>query len=54
MIFPLEQLVQFDENIYDLLTDDASVFEKMNYPVKIVEGNTKNIKLTNPEDFNNL
>lgn len=39
---------------YDLLTDDASVFEKMNYPVKIVEGNTKNIKLTNPEDFNNL
>ncbi|MDO5440452.1 MAG: 2-C-methyl-D-erythritol 4-phosphate cytidylyltransferase [Erysipelotrichaceae bacterium] len=35
-------------------TDDASVFEKYNHHVKIVEGNTSNIKLTNAEDFQNI
>ena len=38
----------------DELTDDASVFEKLNYKVKVVEGDSSNIKLTNPEDFINL
>lgn len=53
--FKREMLKHAYESVdFDLLTDDASVFEKMNYPVKIVVGNTKNIKLTNPEDFNNL
>ena len=32
-------------------TDDASVFEKFNHTVKIVEGDTKNIKLTLESDF---
>lgn len=32
-------------------TDDASVFEKFNHTVKIVEGNTNNIKLTLESDF---
>jgi len=33
------------------ITDDASVFEKAGYPVRIVEGESYNIKLTNKEDF---
>lgn len=53
--FKRDLLKQAYETInVDTLTDDASVFEKMNYNVKIVEGNTSNIKLTNPEDFKNL
>lgn len=32
-------------------TDDASVFEKFNHTVKIVEGSTNNIKLTLESDF---
>lgn len=35
-------------------TDDASVFEKFNHKVKIVEGKTSNIKLTTAEDFKNI
>ena len=35
-------------------TDDASIFEKANYKVRIVEGSRKNIKLTNKEDFENI
>lgn len=33
-------------------TDDASVFEKYNHVVKVVEGSSDNIKLTYKEDFN--
>ncbi|MBQ2459027.1 MAG: 2-C-methyl-D-erythritol 4-phosphate cytidylyltransferase [Bacteroidaceae bacterium] len=32
-------------------TDDASVVEAMGYPIKLVEGNNENIKLTNPADL---
>ena len=35
-------------------TDDASVFEKYNHQVKVVEGNPNNIKLTLESDFENL
>lgn len=35
-------------------TDDASVFEKFNHKVKVVEGKTSNIKLTTAEDFKNI
>lgn len=35
-------------------TDDASVIEKYNHQVKVIEGNPNNIKLTNESDFNNL
>ncbi len=33
-------------------TDDASLLEHMGHPVKLVEGNKRNIKLTTPEDMN--
>ena len=33
------------------VTDDASLFEMLNLPVKIVEGNTLNIKITSPLDL---
>lgn len=32
-------------------TDDASVVEAMGHPIKLVEGNNENIKLTNPADL---
>ncbi len=32
-------------------TDDASLFERLGYPVRIVEGSYRNIKLTTPEDL---
>ncbi|MEH7413866.1 2-C-methyl-D-erythritol 4-phosphate cytidylyltransferase [Neobacillus drentensis] len=32
-------------------TDDASLVERLNYPVSIVEGDYDNIKLTTPEDL---
>ncbi|MDZ5474289.1 2-C-methyl-D-erythritol 4-phosphate cytidylyltransferase [Bacillus sp. 31A1R] len=32
-------------------TDDASLVERLNYPIKIVKGNYDNIKLTTPEDL---
>lgn len=31
-------------------TDDASLVERLGYPVKIIEGSRKNIKITTPED----
>tara|TARA_Y100001978_G_scaffold55110_1_gene49467 strand:- start:1187 stop:1687 length:501 start_codon:yes stop_codon:yes gene_type:complete len=33
------------------VTDDASLFEKLNWPVKIIEGNATNIKVTSPVDL---
>ena len=36
------------------ITDDSSVFEKMGYKVKAIEGDCLNIKLTRKEDFNNI
>ncbi len=41
-------------NIKDNVTDDASVVEMYGHKVKLVEGNTSNIKLTTHEDFNNI
>lgn len=35
-------------------TDDASVLEKYNHSVKIIEGNPSNIKLTVEDDFKNI
>ena len=34
-----------------LVTDDASLFERLNWRVKIIEGNYKNIKVTTPMDL---
>ena len=33
------------------VTDDASLFENLNWQVKIIEGNTSNIKITSPLDL---
>ncbi len=33
------------------VTDDASLYERLNWPVKIIEGNSINIKITNPMDL---
>ena len=33
------------------VTDDASLFERLNWKVKIIEGNYINIKITNPMDL---
>ena len=33
------------------VTDDASLFEMMNWPVKVIEGNPLNIKITSPIDL---
>ena len=34
-----------------LVTDDASLFEILNWQVKIIEGNSSNIKITSPLDL---
>ena len=36
------------------ITDDASIFEKAGYKVRIVCGSKRNIKLTNKEDFEDI
>ena len=33
------------------VTDDASLFEILNWKVKIIEGNSSNIKITSPLDL---
>ena len=33
------------------VTDDASLFEMLNWQVKIIEGNSSNIKITSPIDL---
>tara|TARA_Y100000589_G_scaffold174198_1_gene165325 strand:- start:4636 stop:5307 length:672 start_codon:yes stop_codon:yes gene_type:complete len=33
------------------VTDDASLFELLNWKVKVIEGNPNNIKITNPNDL---
>jgi 2-C-methyl-D-erythritol 4-phosphate cytidylyltransferase len=33
------------------VTDDASLLERMGYPVSVVEGRCFNIKVTKPEDL---
>ncbi|MDI9355702.1 MAG: 2-C-methyl-D-erythritol 4-phosphate cytidylyltransferase [Chitinophagaceae bacterium] len=34
----------------DTLTDDSSVFETLNFPINLIDGNTENIKITHPID----
>ena len=34
-----------------MVTDDASLFERLNWKVKIIEGNYSNIKVTSPIDL---
>lgn len=39
---------------FSKITDDASMMEKLNLVVKVVEGSKSNIKLTSKEDFENI
>ena len=51
------QIFRFDiiqaayNKIQEEVTDDASLVEKMGYPVKIFMGDYENIKITNPQDL---
>lgn len=50
--FQTEILKKAYNQPYDpFFTDDASVVEKMNVPVTLVEGNRENIKITTPSDL---
>jgi len=41
----------YQQGFEDSFTDDASVIEKSGYPVHIIEGNIRNIKITYPTDL---
>ena len=50
--FPSEVLKEaFSQEESALFTDDASVVEKIGYPIHLLESNPKNIKITYPEDL---
>ena len=42
---------QFAESKSLEVTDDASIIERLGYPVSVVPGSTTNIKITRPEDL---
>ncbi|WP_066249344.1 2-C-methyl-D-erythritol 4-phosphate cytidylyltransferase [Neobacillus drentensis] len=50
-ILLLKEAYEQAEKDYFLGTDDASLVERLNYPVAMVEGDYDNIKLTTPEDL---
>ena len=51
-VFRYEILMRGYEQAYsEAFTDDASVVESMGHPVKLVDGNPENIKITTPEDL---
>ena len=52
--FPVEQLKRAHQealtNNWEV-TDDAALFEKLNWPVRVIEGSPSNIKVTTPIDL---
>jgi 2-C-methyl-D-erythritol 4-phosphate cytidylyltransferase len=51
-VFSLELLKEAYQQEFDAhFTDDASVVEKLNHPIHLVEGNPENIKITRPMDL---
>lgn len=44
-------LKAYHQNFDESFTDDASVVEKLGYPINLVEGNIENIKITSPIDI---
>ena len=40
-----------ESEAWDELTDDAMLMEKLDIPVKIVQGSEENIKVTTPHDL---
>lgn len=50
--FKLEQLKKAYQQVFRIdFTDDASVVEKMGFPIHLLEGESSNIKITYPEDL---
>lgn len=50
--FPFEIIYNAHKNTKSIsFTDDSSLVEKLNFPVKIVEGSRKNIKITSNRDI---
>lgn len=47
----LEQQLQADGRVSKVITDEASALELAGYPVNLVQGSVKNIKITLPEDL---
>ncbi|SKB89618.1 2-C-methyl-D-erythritol 4-phosphate cytidylyltransferase [Parapedobacter luteus] len=41
----------YEQPEHEMYTDDASVVEKKGYPISIIDGDTRNIKITFPEDL---
>lgn len=41
----------YQQDYYDLFTDDASVLESFGHKINLVDGNRENIKITYPEDL---
>jgi 2-C-methyl-D-erythritol 4-phosphate cytidylyltransferase len=51
-VFSVELLKKAYHQKFDAhFTDDASVVEKLNHPIHLVEGNPENIKITRPMDL---
>ena len=53
-VFRVDKLRQVLKNVADkelMITDEASAFEAMGYPIQIVTGNNQNLKLTYAEDL---
>ncbi|GAA4796151.1 2-C-methyl-D-erythritol 4-phosphate cytidylyltransferase [Olivibacter ginsenosidimutans] len=50
--FPANILLEaYDQSYKEQFTDDASVVEQFGYPIGIIQGDTRNIKITFPEDL---
>ncbi len=44
----------YEEENLSGVTDDAEVIEKLGEPIHLIEGDSRNIKVTTPDDLNNL
>ncbi len=51
-VFSCSQIKEAYNQLYEAnFTDDASVLERMGYPIHLTEGNRENIKITDPFDL---
>jgi len=46
--------IAYEQPFNEMFTDDASVVEAAGYPIRLVEGNRENIKITTPTDIKPL
>ncbi len=51
-VFRSEMLIKaYDQEYHNDFTDDASVVEKFGVEIRLIEGDTRNLKITYPEDI---